>query len=255
MLKGRKGFLMRRLFRSADHVVALSEETRRDLIVAYDLNPKEVSSMPNAIDPAVFHPANDRGRLRSSLGLDVQEFLIGTVASLHPTKNHAATIRAMALLGQRGFPLPKCMVFGEGAERTNLESLIAANSLGDRLILAGRKSPVAPWIQSLDLFVLASHWEGQPLAILQALECGIPILASRIEGNIALLGKNHPGLFSPDEPSAYADLIKRACTESSFRSSILEFQNGLPRPSLSALSGELAALYTRITQRRLGFSQ
>ena len=245
-LKGRKGFFIRYIYRWADHVIALSEETRGDLIAAFALNPKEVSVVPNAIDPAVFKPATDRNDVRASLGLNEGELLVGSVASLHHTKNHRATLSALALLDQKGVPLPKFMLFGEGEDRPLLERLIAENHLEGCLVLAGRKRPVAPWLQSLNLFVLASHWEGQPLALLQALDCKIPILASRIEGNVALLSPDHPGLFDPEDIAGYAELLQRATSDAGFRDSILTFQERLPRPSLPLLSNQLAALYTRL---------
>jgi len=245
-LKGRKGFLIRHIYRWADHVIALSEETRRDLITAFALDPNEVSVVPNAIDPVVFQPATDRNGLRASLGLNAGDFLVGSVASLHHTKNHQATVSALALLAQKKIPLPKFMLFGEGEDRPLLERLIAEKHLEGRLILAGRKRPVAPWLQSLDLFVLASHWEGQPLALLQALDCRVPILASRIEGNVALLTPEHPGLFDPQDEVGYAELLQRACSEEAFREAILAFQTSLPRPSLPQLSEQLADLYTRL---------
>jgi glycosyltransferase involved in cell wall biosynthesis len=245
-LKGRKGFLMRHIYRMADHVIALSEETRLDLIKAFKLDPASVSTVPNAIDPAVFQPAENRAIIRRSLGLNEHEFLIGSVASLHPTKNHLATIDAMTLLRKEGFPLPAFMIFGEGSERPVLERQIRSNRIGEKLILAGRKRPVAPWIQSLNLFVLPSHWEGQPLALLQALDCRIPILASRIEGNTALLGDHHPGLFDPTDTAGYARLIQRAVSDPDFREAILCFQDSLPRPSLPELSLVLAKLYARL---------
>jgi len=248
-LKGRKGFFMRHIYRWADHVIALSEETRRDLIAAFNLDPKEVSVVPNAIDPAVFRPIQDRIAVRTSLGLDPKEFLAGSVASLHPTKNHQATIEAMTLLAKRGTALPKFMLFGEGQDRPILEKGIEQHQLGENLILAGRKRPVAPWLQSLDLFVLPSHWEGQPLALLQALDCRIPILASRIEGNTALLSEEHPGLFKPNDHNTYADLLEQAVTDEAFRQSLLEFQEKLPRPSLPKLSLQLAELYTRLAAK------
>jgi glycosyltransferase involved in cell wall biosynthesis len=240
---------MRHIYRWADHVIALSEETRRDLIAAFALDPKEVSVVPNAIDPAVFRPVENRDAVRSGLGLDTKEFLAGSVASLHPTKNHRATIGAMALLAKRGAVPPKFLLFGEGQDRPDLEKAIRQHHLGEHLILAGRKRPVAPWLQSLDLFVLASHWEGQPLALLQALDCQIPILASRIEGNTALLTDKHPGLFEPTDHASYADLLERAISDKDFRLSLLDFKQKLPRPSLPTLSLQLAELYGRLAAK------
>lgn len=241
-LPGRKGFLLRQIFRMADHVATLSEKTRLDLIARVGLDPSKVTAFPNATDPAVFHPAADRRAERLALGLDPDRFLIGSIAQLHSTKNHAATIRAAAALGPEASGA-RFLIFGDGQERPALEQLIAELAPDGRVGLAGRKRPIAPWLRSLDLFVLPSHWEGQPMAILQALECGIPILASRIEGNTALLGHDHPGLFDPDDVAEYARLLERAIRDQDFRGSLVAFQQVLPRPSLPGLAADLAALY------------
>jgi len=245
MLKGRKGFLMKQIFRLADHVVTLSEKTRADLIAQLGLDPARVTSFPNAVDSAVFHPSLDRFADRSALGLDPDCFLVGSAAQLHPTKNHEATVEASASLGSDVSSL-RVMIFGEGESRVVLERLIAKKNSGERVMLAGRKRPIAPWLRSLDLFVLPSYWEGQPMALLQALECGIPILASRIEGNVALLGEDHPGLFDPNDRQEYAALLAKSISDLRFRELLLTYQGGLHRPSLSALAEELAALYRRL---------
>jgi len=248
-LKGRKGFIMKQVFRAAEHVISLSSETRSDLIVTLALKADKVSSLPNAVDSSVFFPVDDKSAIRTSLKLDRDEFLIGSIGWLHSTKNHRATIEAMAIV-TKGTLLPlKCMIFGEGPDRPMLETLISRHRLDECLILPGRKRPISPWIQALDLFVLPSHWEGQPMAILQALSCRVPILSSRIEGNVALLGERHPGLFNPEDHEGYAHLIEKAATNTGFRSSIIEYQDTLPVPSLKEFTGTLAALYSRLAQR------
>ena len=247
-LPGRKGFLLRQIFRMADHVATLSEKTRLDLIARVGLDPSKVTAFPNATDPSVFHPSGDRRAERLALGLDPDRFLIGSVAQLHPTKNHAATILAAAAMGSEGADA-RILIFGEGQDRGVLERLIAERAPDGRIELAGRKRPIAPWMRSLDLFVLPSHWEGQPMAILQALECGIPILASRIEGNTALLGHDHPGLFDPDDVAEYSRLLAEAIRNPDFLRKLSDHQQTLPRPSLPALAADLSALYTRLAAR------
>jgi glycosyltransferase involved in cell wall biosynthesis len=244
--KGRKGFMLQRLFHLADHVVTLSEKTRGDLVRRIGLDPSKVTSFPNAVDPMVFHPSTDRVTDRKALGLDPDCFLIGSAAQLHPTKNHEATVEVAAALDP-DVPVFQVMIFGEGQSRDLLEKLIIAKGAGKRVVLAGCKRPIAPWMRSLDLFVLASHWEGQPMAILQALESGIPILASRIEGNVALLGAMHPGLFDPNDRQGYAVLLERAVRDPVFREQLRVWQQSLPRPSLRGLAEGLAGLYRRLT--------
>ena len=114
------------------------------------------------------------------------------------------------------------------------------------MIFAGRCRPVARWLQCLDAFLLASTWEGQPLALLQALSCRLPVLASRIEGNTAVLGAKHPGLFDPRDSGALATLLRRMEPDGEFRQSLLKAQEACPVPSSRLAAGEISALYSSL---------
>ena len=186
--------MMRWLARSAHRVAALSEKTRRDLIRAFRLSEERTVLIPNVVDPAEFFPPKDRAALRRELLLDPDAFLIGSVASLSAVKNHPATLRALGGLRDERLAFT-AFLLGEGKDRALLESLRRDLELDCRVLMPGNKRPVAPWLQVLDLVVLASHAEGKSLALLQAIACQIPIVASRIEGNVAVLGADHPGLF------------------------------------------------------------
>jgi glycosyltransferase involved in cell wall biosynthesis len=205
-LGARKNFFLGLCFRQASAVLALSQKTALEIQSRYNIQPERLHVVPNAIDAEIFRPSADQMSLRTSLGLPQNVPLAGTVASLHPVKNHAAIIRALSLL-----PIekrPHFVFIGDGPARHELEEL--ANASGVKISFLGRQRPVLPWLQAIDFFVLASHWEGQPLAMLQALACGLPVLASRIEGNTAVLGNSHPGLFDPEDFETLASLIANA---------------------------------------------
>jgi glycosyltransferase involved in cell wall biosynthesis len=208
-LGARQNFLLGLCFRQATAVVALSERTAGEIQSRYGVATGRLHVVPNAIDESVFHPAPDRTAVRRNLGLPTDGLVAGTVASLHPVKNHLAIIEALSQLPIEG--RPTFVFVGDGTARPDLERL--AESKGVRIVFAGRQRPAAPWFQALDFFVLASHWEGQPLAMLQALACGLPVLASRIEGNTAVLGDNHAGLFDPRDSDSLASLIRAACSD------------------------------------------
>lgn len=203
----RKNFLLGLSFRHADAVLALSEKTAQEIRERHPVCARKLHVLPNAIDEAVFRPVEDRRALREALGLPTDSPVGGTVASLHPVKNHAMIIKALSLLPPERRP---AFVFvGDGSARAGLERL--ADSSGVRIFFAGSRRPSVPWFQALDFFVLASHWEGQPLALLQALACGLPILASRIEGNTVVLGDSHTGLFEPDDLQTLATQLSEVC--------------------------------------------
>jgi glycosyltransferase involved in cell wall biosynthesis len=236
--------------RYAHRVAALSEKTQRDLIAAFHLPPARTAVIPNVIDPAEFFPLDDRAALRNQLGVDPDAFIIGSIASLNAIKNHAATLQVLRRLRDEGFSF-EAYFFGEGKERAFLESIRRNLNLEGIVHMPGNKRPIAPWLQTLDLVVHPSHLEGKPLALLQAIACRIPIIASRIEGNTAVLGKKHPGLFIPEVSEEYRSLVRRAIREDAFRNELVAAQDGLLQdlPTAPRIAEELARLYTQITSK------
>jgi len=220
----RRWLTLRLLAKLTAAQITLSEQTREDIIAALKVSRASTHVMTNTVDTRTFYPATDRAALRRTLGLDEQMLIAGGIASLSTQKNHSATVRMMTGLKQR-LPSAQGIIFGEGMMRPTLEAEIAAAGVGDVLRLAGNKRPIAPWLQSLDALLLPSTWEGQPMVLLQGMACGVPIVASRIEGNIAALGADHPGLFDLEDDTDYLDKTQRCLTDPDFRSRLLSYQN------------------------------
>jgi glycosyltransferase involved in cell wall biosynthesis len=204
-LSWRKGLLFSRCLRRAQKIITLSERTRLDIAERFAISLDRIAVVPNAINEQEFYPVADKTAARQALGLREEGFLFGTVASLHGVKNHRAILQALLRVDGA-----RAVFVGDGVERPNLEQLATKLGVADRVLFAGRQRPAAPWFQALDAFVLPSVWEGQPLALLQAVSCRLPILASRIEGNTAVVGEQHSGLFDPVDPIALAALMNAA---------------------------------------------
>jgi glycosyltransferase involved in cell wall biosynthesis len=208
-----------RLFRAClercSHIVALSGCTARDLSGAFGVPPEKISVVANGIDRSVFGPAADRAALRRRLGLPAEGLLVGSVGRLHHHKSHETTIEALALTRRQGVAV-SAVIVGEGAQRAQLEERARSLGVAEAVVFAGARRPVVPWLQCLDVFVLSSVWEGQPLALLQAAACGLPVLASNIEGNTAVLGADYPGLFAPGDAAGLAQLLVTSARDASF---------------------------------------
>ncbi len=237
---------MGRLSRSASAVLALSEKTAQDLTTVFRLDPARVFIIPNAVDPAVFFPSPNRLEARKSLGFPSLP-LIGAVASLNAVKNHHATLAMARTLHEEGRDF-RLVFVGEGRERSHLENAIVALQLVEKATLVGNQRPVAPWLEALDVLVLPSLWEGQPMILLQALASGIPIVASAIEGNIAALGKEHPGLFPPGEPQSYVAVVKKILDDPVFKARLLAYQAALPLPTAPKVAMELENIYRSMSE-------
>jgi L-malate glycosyltransferase len=250
-LKPHRMLIMRLLVHYAHRVVALSEKTQQDMIAAFHVPAARTAVIPNAIDPAEFSPVGDRASLRNQLGINPDAFVIGSIASLNAVKNHAATLQALRWLRNEGLSF-EAYFFGEGKERAFLDSMRRNLNLEEIVHMPGNKRPVAPWLRALDLVVHPSYSEGKPLALLQAIACRVPIIASRIEGNAAVLGEKHPGLFAPSSVEEYRSLLWRSIREDAFRDELLRAQESFVEelPMAPRIAEELAGLYMEIDSKR-----
>jgi glycosyltransferase involved in cell wall biosynthesis len=240
----RRWLTLRALSKLTAVQITLSEQTRLDLLSALSLEPDNVFAISNAVDSSIFKAATDKRKIRRELGLPEAGFLMGGVASLNPQKNHAATVKMCRTLRDRCVDL-HAIICGEGKLRGDLEKEISALDVGSVLRLAGNQRPIHPWLQCFDALLLPSTWEGQPLILLQALACGTPVIASRIEGNIAVLGADHLGLFDLDKPDDYANTVQKLATETSFRERLLAHQQKTlsQQPALQDYAVKLRKIY------------
>jgi glycosyltransferase involved in cell wall biosynthesis len=145
----------------------------------------------------------------------------------------------------RKLPQARGYIFGEGPLRGELQAQIDALGITGGLMLAGNKRPIVPWLQALDVMVLPSTWEGQPMVILQALACGVPVICSRIEGNTAVLGDDDPGLFDLSSEAEYWGKVYAFFTDSSFHDRLVEHQRCVQaaQPSFKDFLKRLDAIY------------
>ena len=224
------------------HILALSGRTARDLTDTFSVPTGKISVVANGIERSVFCPSADRVALRRRLGLPEEGFLIGSVGRLHPHKSHETTIEALALARGQGVAVSAVLV-GEGTQRAQLEERARSLGVADAVVFAGARRPVVPWMQCLDIFVLPSVWEGQPLALLQAAACGLPVLASNIEGNTAVLGGAYQGLFAPGDADWLAKLLITAARDASFLPRLRESVRAVDIPWSDASARRLAEIY------------
>ncbi|MFV0338124.1 MAG: glycosyltransferase [Chthoniobacterales bacterium] len=247
-MKPRRRRGLGKLLHKSSAILTLSKQSALDLQTAYKLPDKKFHTIENPVNRKAFAPLSPEKitQQRSKLGLAKDRFLIGTVASLNAVKNHTATLQAATNLETNC----DLIILGEGKERSHLEKLASSPEIHTPIFLMGNQRPIAPWMQCFDLFVLPSLWEGQSLALLQAISTEIPILASCIEGNTTLLGHDHPGLFDPNNIPAYAQLLKRATEETTFRNQLLAHQKKLTLPTLEDATQNLLQIYKKLSMEK-----
>lgn len=121
-------------------------------------------------------PERASPELREELWSKGFDFHILTVGSFKLQKNHALLINAFAKLPRS--INAKLTILGEGNLRPAMAQQIAELGLQDKVLLPGFYKDPYPWFRSADLFVLSSDWEGLPTVLIEALECGVPVVST-----------------------------------------------------------------------------
>ena len=132
-------------------------------------------------------------------------FLLTFVGELCKNKNQIFLIRAVKRLREDGVPV-RLLLLGEGTSRAELEREVEALALREFVFLPGNVEPVLPYLAASDLYVSASEREGLPFNLLEAMHCGLPILASDVRGQTDLLEKN--SLYPLNDMDAFCQKVK-----------------------------------------------
>jgi len=161
----------------------------------------------NGIDVNRFKDLPSKNEARQLLGLQQDEIVVATVASLTPQKGHEFLIRAIPKI-VAAFPRVRFLFVGDGVLRSDLEFL--ANNLGVRehIQFMGKRFDVPKILAASDIFVLPSLWEGFGIALVEAGLSGIPAVASRIDGIVEVIEDGKSGiLVPPKDTEALAEAI------------------------------------------------
>lgn len=188
-----------RQYEAAREVVAVSAENLALLRSRFGLPPDRGRVIHYGRPAGFFAPRDEavRARLRQELGVPADAVVCFTAARLTPVKGFAHQLQAARAL--RATPAGRKIHFvwaGEGEQRGELEREIARLGLAGSVHLLGQRWDVADWHDAADIFVLPSHLEGMPLAIMEAMAKGLPVVATAVSGIPEELGDT--GKLLPD---------------------------------------------------------
>jgi glycosyltransferase involved in cell wall biosynthesis len=211
--------------KGCEFVMTTSQAMVRELTIDGFLASDHVVAMPTGIDTDQFSPG-DRATARNQLGLPQDAFVFGIVATLRSWKGHGFLLDAFAKLEGAKLEGAKLegrdtmlLMVGDGPQDAHLAEHVVRLGMKDRVRMAGRHDDVVPYLRAMDVFVLPStRNEGVPQALLQAMACGLPAVASRI-GGIPELVKGLEGIaqVAPEDTDdlfkAMARMMEGPCDE------------------------------------------
>jgi len=200
--------------RAVDGVAAISNQVA-DALGEAGVARDHVRIIASGVDCNHFHPADssEREQARARLGITREVFLAGTVGMIEERKGHRYLLEAIAILNRaRGEKSRvKCAIAGDGAIRDELASLAGELGITSDTLFLGMVSGSRQLLDALDVFVFPSLKEGLGVALLEAMACGLPVVATRAGGVIDIVEDNQNRqsglLVSPRDPASLASAI------------------------------------------------
>ncbi|MCW9058162.1 MAG: TIGR03088 family PEP-CTERM/XrtA system glycosyltransferase [Gammaproteobacteria bacterium] len=204
----RKYRWLRRGFRPLIHrYVPLSRDLEAYLRGPVGVPESRIRLICNGVDTQRFRPGAIRAGVLPSGFAGEDSLVIGTVGRLETVKDQLTLVKAFVEL-VRSLPEGerlRLVLVGEGSLRAAIEALLAETGLARQVWLAGARDDVPALMAALDLFVLPSLAEGISNTVLEAMACGLPVVATRVGGNAELVEEGKTGfLVERDDPTAMA---------------------------------------------------
>jgi len=173
---------IRRLYRRADKVIAVSNYVKNDLIENYKISDKKIVAIPNI---SICHRPLQTQRIPWKYG----DKVVVCVGRLDPVKQHDRIIRAFSYVYEKK-PEAKLIIVGDGKQKNYLTAVCQKMGIEKGVIFAGAVTDVGYYLQHAGAFVMASRVEGFPNAMVEAMSYGVPIVTTDSPGGCGeIVGK------------------------------------------------------------------
>jgi len=191
-------------------------------------------------------PSRTRAQVREALGVGDAPVVLA-VGRLHPQKDYPTLVAALAALQHRE-PRPVLLVVGDGPDEDRVRHLVVTRGIAAQML--GRRDDVADLLAAADVLALSSVWEARALVVQEAMQVGLPVVATAVGGIPELVGED--ALLVPaGDASALAAALERVLdhpTEAAVRA-----QRGLLRaaswPDEGAVVDQVIGVYRDVHQR------
>jgi sugar transferase (PEP-CTERM/EpsH1 system associated) len=191
----------------ADRLLAVCSRLADRMSDTMNVPRSSIHTIRNGVDVNRFG-GQRRNEARLRLGLPADSLVVGTTGRLTDVKDHQNLLEAVRLLAA-SHPRLRCLIAGDGPLKPALESSIQALGLQAVVKLLGHRQDVEMVLAALDIFVLSSQSEGLPMAILEAMASGLPIVSTRVGGIDEVVADGKTGLLvEPRSPDALMGAIR-----------------------------------------------
>jgi glycosyltransferase involved in cell wall biosynthesis len=229
-------------YAAADLIVTTSQGVAEDLVAGFGVDRASIRVVPNPVDLDAVAAAA-REPIVAARAADWQPPVIVAAGRLADVKNYPLLIEALALLRRR---VPaRLFILGQGDEERAIRALVTARGLDGAVVLCGFERNPWKFIARADVFALTSRYEGFGNVLVEAMACGVPVVATRSSGTSDIVRDGVDGLLvDRHEPEAVAAALERVLGDEPFRRRLAgEARAGAARFALAAVAREYETVF------------
>jgi sugar transferase (PEP-CTERM/EpsH1 system associated) len=193
--------------------------------------------------------------MRQQLGIPQHALVLGSVGRMVRLKDFVTLLKAASLLATQ-IPDLYVVLVGSGPELSKLQQFVASSpELSGRVIFPGMLDRVADALNTMDIFVLPSLMEGMSNTLLEAMAVGLPLVATRVGGNVEVVAEGRCGfLFTPEDVHGLAGLLRTLLRDAPLRAEFAKAarERAVTDFSLQAMVRRYRDLYIELALRGAG---
>jgi glycosyltransferase involved in cell wall biosynthesis len=235
--------LTRFFYVRADAVVVTSQGVADDLADHYGVPRSRLHVLHNPVDLDAIRAAAREPIEPEAASPDAP--VVVAAGRLAGVKNYPLLLEALADL-TRERPI-KAWILGEGSERASLEALARAKGLGERVSFLGFQTNPWRYIARADIFVLTSTYEGFGNVLVEAMACGIPVIATPSPGTVEIIRHGANGLLVNQTPAAVSRAISQVLTDQPLRQRLVtQAEHDVQHYALPRVASRYAQLFREV---------
>lgn len=214
----REVWVDRLLYRLTDRILVPSHASKQLVMEMEGIPARYLDVTYNGVDISRFSQKAEPATVRQELGLGPEDFVVGTVGRLSADKGGQDDLLWAASELRKSHPRARLLIIGDGPLRPDLEKYAAELGMLDTqaAIFTGTRNDVDRLLGAMDVFVLPSHMEALPIAVLEAMSMCLPVVATRVGGVPEVVQDGSTGLLvEPGDRPGMRDALARLASDRS----------------------------------------
>lgn len=195
-----KKYIHKALYRMAsgrmNGFIAVSHEVEQSILQTMRVDKNRITTICNGVDVRRYQRKVNRMAIRAHIGLKEMDQVMIVVGTLKEQKGHRYLIEAAAPLIAQNHHL-HILFAGDGPLRNSLQQQVQELGLENHIHFLGNRKDIPDLLAASDYFVLSSLWEGLPMALIEAMASGLPVIATLVSGSQQVVEQGRSGILIP----------------------------------------------------------